>query len=150
MKVMNVKKLFGIGVLISLGIALMLVNILPVYKMGIFMSTDTHQVVDTVFLYATILYFAFVLWFYIHHGFWIKLIVISLILFLSYFFGMTFNYRVLKPIVISIPALYAVIDNWEFNMDWFKAFSISIITIIVYYIEQYFFYWVRSDSKTQS
>ncbi|WP_157447052.1 hypothetical protein [Cytophaga aurantiaca] len=144
------KKLFAIGVLISFIVGLVLVKALPVYKMGIFLSTQTHQVVDTIFLYATIVYYASILWVYMHHRFWIKLMVIPLILFLSYFFGMMLNYWVFKPVVISIPALYAVIDHWEYNMDWFRAFSIAIMTIIIYYIEQYFFYWVRSGSKTQS
>jgi hypothetical protein len=146
---MNVQKLFGIGILVSFIIGLMLVNVLPVYKMGIFLSTEKHQFVDTIFIYTTFLYFALVLWFYIHHRFLIKLIVIPLILFLSYFLGMMFNYWLLKPIVMSVPLLYTVIHNWEYNIDWFKAFSISITIIIIYYIEQYFFYWVRAGRNVE-
>lgn len=149
MKLLNMKtlKLFGICIVVSFLIGLLLTKILPPYKMGIPMSTDAHQTVFYLFLSVVFLYSGIICLLLLEHRLIFKFIMVPVILFISLVIGVVLHNSVLTPLIVSIPVLYAGIDNWIFNLQWFMPFSISCVVPIIFYIEWVFFKWVRAGNQ---
>jgi len=136
------KRFFAIGIILTFIIGLGMSKIFPV-QVGYRGNWDMEMLCFMALLAATELYFTLVLWKYMKHRIWVKIILILFIIVLSPVVGFLITSLLIKPFIIHVPILYDIIDNWEYNTHWFFAHGVSLAILGLYLFVNLFVKIVR-------
>jgi hypothetical protein len=105
-----------------------------------------HLMIEAVVIGAALVYVGFALWKYMRQRIWVKILLISGILFWSLIIGYLFTGFIVQPILLSTSWTAGLLAGNDSNIVWYWPFGFSITTCFLYMLTKAIIKIIRGET----
>lgn len=139
------KKKCAFGFLITFLLGFIFSKSMPI-QTGIGEHIEKQMLIEVIFIFTTLIYYLVILWKYMLHRIWLKIVLILCMLLFSLIFGYVFTGFVIQPIMTSNNFSFVLLAKHEPNIVWYWSFGFSIVLFLLLGLKQLFFKIIRGET----